>query len=157
MDWDFQAFDEPQPQESGDRLDLEAGVHDLQILAVSETPETLLLELAHDDRRYWWVKCNLQKSQRWARILVGQLVGSLAMTAEEWMSTDSGDLVGRRVLTEVVHKVKPSGKTFVNVWKFMPIPQLEQEAVAKAAPKARTPAARVKAASPGIGSDDIPF
>jgi len=39
----------------------------------------------------------------------------------------------------------------------MPIEQLVQEAAAVAKRPARTPAAKVKAASPAIGSDDIPF
>jgi hypothetical protein len=46
---------------------------------------------------------------------------------------------------------------FVNVWKFMAIPQLAEEAAVVAKRPARTPAAKVKAASPAIGSDDIPF
>jgi hypothetical protein len=158
MDWNISA-DEPQQAapESTERMDLPEGVHELQIKTVAEDTTQLVLELAHEDRRYWWVKVSLKKGQAWARVLVAQLAGALALSEQEWADTASDDLTGRRVMAEIRHRAGNNGRVFVNVWKFMAIPQLEQEAVEKAKRPARTPAAKVKAASPAIGSDDIPF
>jgi hypothetical protein len=71
--------------------------------------------------------------------------------------TQSDDLTGRRVMAEIRHRVGTNGRTFVNVWKFMAIPQLAEEAAEVAKRPARTPAAKVKQTAPAIGSDDIPF
>lgn len=157
MDWDI-FTGEPQQETTarGERLDCPEGEHELKIESVQETADELKLELSHDDRRYWWIKCYLKKNAGWAKILVGQLVGALAMGRDEWLGSPKDELVGRRVRAEIYHKVKPDGRLFVNVGRFMPIEQLVEEAAAKAKP-ARTPAAKVKAASPAIGSDDIPF
>ena len=134
------------------------GWHEFQIKRVTEDPAVLRIELAHDDPRYWWVKVTMHKGQKYARILAGQLAAALAMTPDDWESNDSGDLVGRRVRADITHKAQ-GGRLYVNVWKFGPIEQLAEEAAAiKPEPKpARTPAAKVRAASPAIGSDDIPF
>jgi hypothetical protein len=99
----------------------------------------------------------LKKGQTWARVLVAQLAGALALSEQEWAETQSDDLTGRRVRAEIRHRAGDNGRVFVNVWKFLPIEQLEQEAAVVAKRPARTPAAKVKAASPSIGSDDIPF
>ena len=159
MDWNI-SVDEPQQAatESTERVDLPEGVYDLQIKTVAEDATQLVLELAHEDRRYWWVKVSLKKGKDWARVLVAQLAGALALSEQEWSDTQSDDLTGRRVRAEIRHRVSPTnGRTFVNVWKFMPIEQLAEEAAVAAKKPARTAAAKVKAASPAIGSDDIPF
>jgi hypothetical protein len=158
MDWNI-SVEEPQQAvaEGTERMDLPEGVHDLQIKTVAEDTTQLVLELAHEDRRYWWVKLTLKKGQTWARVLVAQLAGALALSEQEWADTQSDDLTGRRVRAEIRHRAGNNGRVFVNVWKFMPIEQLAQEAAAVAKRPARTPAAKVKAASPAIGSDDIPF
>jgi hypothetical protein len=67
------------------------------------------------------------------------------------------DLTGRRVMAEIRHRLGNNGRVFVNVWKFMPIEQLADEAAVVTKRPARTPAAKVKQASPAVGSDDIPF
>jgi hypothetical protein len=77
------------------------------------------------------------------------------MGAAEWLATPIDDLTGRRVRAEVYHKVDKNGRQWVNVGKFLPVEQLEQEPAARRT--ARTPAAKVKQASPAVGSDDIPF
>jgi hypothetical protein len=156
MDWNI-SVEEPEQAAttSTERMDLPEGVHELQIKTVSEDTTQLVLELAHEDRRYWWVKVSLKKGQTWARVLVAQLAGALALSEQEWADTQSDDLTGRRVMAEIRHRVGTNGRTFVNVWKFLPIEQLEQEAAAKR--PARTPAAKVKQTAPAIGSDDIPF
>jgi hypothetical protein len=157
MDWDISVDEPQQTAVSGDRQDLPEGTHDLQIKRVAEDQAQLVLELAHEDRRYWWVKVALKKDQRWARALVGQLAGALAMSPQEWSETPMDDLTGRRVRAEIYHKGRDNGRVFVNVGKFMPIEQLVEEAAEVAKKPARTPAAKVRQASPGIGSDDIPF
>lgn len=158
MDWNI-SVEEPEQAApaSTERMDLPEGVHELQIKTVAEDTTQLVLELAHDDRRYWWVKVSLKKGQTWARVLVAQLAGALALSEQEWADTQSDDLTGRRVMAEIRHRLGSNGRTFVNVWKFMPIEQLAEEAAEVAKRPARTPAAKVKQTAPAIGSDDIPF
>jgi hypothetical protein len=158
MQWNI-SVEEPEQAApaSTERMDLPEGVHELQIKTVSEDTTQLVLELAHEDRRYWWVKVSLKKGQTWARVLVAQLAGALALSEQEWADTQSDDLTGRRVMAEIRHRVGTNGRTFVNVWKFMAIPQLAEEAAEVAKRPARTPAAKVKQTAPAIGSDDIPF
>jgi hypothetical protein len=156
MDWDISVQEPEQAApESTERMDLPEGVHELQIKTVAEDATQLVLELAHDDRKFWWVKLSLKKDQNWARVVVSQLAAALALSPQEWLETQKDDLTGRRVRAEIRHRAGQNGRLFVNVWKFLPIEQLEQEAAAKR--PARTPAAKVKQASPAIGSDDIPF
>ena len=158
MDFDY-STEEPQQAApaNGDRVELPEGVHELQIKTVAEDQTQLVIELAHEDRRYWWVKVTLKKGQPWARVLVAQLAGALALSEQEWAETQMDDLTGRRVRAEIRHKAGNNGRLFVNVWKFLPIEQLEQEAAEVARRPARTPAAKVKQTAPAIGSDDIPF
>lgn len=143
---------EPVTQE---RMDVPEGVHEFQVVQVLESPEKLEVRLQHDERRYGWVFCKLPKSAGWAKRIVGQLAGSLAMSQEEWLAGDAGDLVGRRVRAEIVHK--QGDRLWVNVVRFMPIEQLAVEAEAVARRPVRTPAAKVKQSAPAVGSDDIPF
>jgi len=131
------------------------GIHEFGIQQVLEDAQRLEVRLVHDDRRYGWVFCKLPKDKGWAKKLVGQLAGALAIGADEWASSEAGDLVGRRVRAEIVHR--QGDRLWVNVVKFLPIEQLADEAAVVAKRPARTPAAKVKAASPAIGSDDIPF
>jgi hypothetical protein len=158
MDWNI-SVDEPQQaaQASGDRVELPEDTHELKIMTVSEDATQLVLELAHDDRKFWWVKVTMKKDQGWARVLVAQLAAALALSPQEWSDTQKDDLTGRRVRAEIRHRAGDNGLLFVNVWKFLPIEQLEQEAAEKAKRPARTPAAKVRASAPAIGSDDIPF
>ena len=158
MDWNI-SVDEPHQAapESTERMDLPEGVHELQIKTVSEDTTQLVLELAHEDRKFWWVKVTFKKDQNWARVLVAQLAAALALSAQEWSDTQMDDLTGRRVMAEIRHRAGNNGRVFVNVWKFMPITQLADEAAEVAKKPARTPAAKVKATAPAIGSDDIPF
>ena len=158
MDWNI-SVDEPQqaaPESTG-RMDLPEGVHELKIKTVAEDKTQLVIELAHDDRKFWWVTVSLKKDQNWARVLVAQLAGALALSPQEWSDTQKDDLTGRRVRAEIRHRAGQNGRLFVNVWKFLPIAELEQEAAEVATKPARTPAAKVKATAPAIGSDDIPF
>jgi hypothetical protein len=155
MDWNISVDEPQQAAPSSERVELPEGVHELQIKTVAEDATQLVLELAHDDRKFWWVKLSLKKGQDWARVVVSQLAAALALSPQEWLETQKDDLTGRRVRAEIRHKAGNNGRLFVNVWKFLPIEQLEQEAATKR--PARTPAAKVKATAPAIGSDDIPF
>ena len=158
MDWDISVQEPEQAApDNTERMDLPEGVYELQIKTVAEDTTQLVLELAHEDRRYWWVKVSLKKGQTWARVLVAQLAGALALSPQEWSETQKDDLTGRRVRAEIRHRAGQNGRLFVNVWKFLPIEQLAEEAAVVAKKPARTPAAKVRAASPAIGSDDIPF
>jgi hypothetical protein len=61
-------------------------------------------------------------------------------------------VLGQTVIAMVEHYTSKAGKVSAVIKKYLPGP-----ASAPAAKPARTPAAKVKAASPAIGSDDIPF
>jgi hypothetical protein len=61
-------------------------------------------------------------------------------------------VLGQVVIAMVEHYTSKAGKVSAVIRKYLPGP-----ASAPAAKPARTPAAKVKAASPAIGSDDIPF
>ena len=155
MDWNISAHEPQQAAPSSERVELPEGVHELQIKTVAEDATQLVLELAHEDRKFWWVTVTLKKDQNWANVVVSQLAAALALSPQEWLETHKDDLTGRRVRAELRHKAGNNGRLFVNVWKFMPIVELAEEAATKR--PARTPAARVKASASAIGSDDIPF
>lgn len=159
MDWDVFSDDEPQAAAAttGEKVDLPEGVHELQIKRVAQQGGDVLLELAHEDRRYWWAKVNAKRGQAWAKALLRTLAEALGMTADEWAAVALDDLVGRRVRGEILHRVDKNGRTWVNVVKFLPIEEPAVEAVEAQKRPARTAAAKVKAASPAIRSDDIPF
>jgi hypothetical protein len=61
-------------------------------------------------------------------------------------------VLGQVVIAMVEHYTSKAGKVSAVIKKYLPGPVPPQ-----AAKPARTPAARVRAASPAIGSDDIPF
>ena len=155
MDWNISVDEPQQAAPRGERVELPEDTHELKIMTVSEDATQLVLELAHDDRKFWWVTVTLKKDQNWCNVVVSQLASALALTPQEWLETHKDDLTGRRVRAEIRHRAGNNGRLFVNVWKFLPIVELEQEAAAKR--PARTPAAKVKQTSPAIGSDDIPF
>ena len=138
-----------------ERVEVPEGTHEFRIEQVLEDAQRLEVRLVHDDRQYGWVFCKLPKDKGWAKKLVGQLAGALAISPDEWASSEAGDLVGRRVRAEIVHR--QTDRLWVNVVKFLPIEPLADEAAVVATRPARTPAAKVKAASPAIGSDDIPL
>jgi len=157
MDWNISAEQPQQAAPRSERVELPEDTHELKIMTVAEDATQLVIELAHDDRKFWWVTVTLKKDQNWANVVVSQLAAALALSPHEWLETQKDDLTGRRVRAEIRHKAGNNGRLFVNVWKFMPIEQLAEEAAEVAKRPARTPAAKVKATAPAIGSDDIPF
>jgi hypothetical protein len=72
----------------------------------------------------------------------------------EW---DERELKGKMATVETVLALSKAGNEFVKVVAWKPGPEPLPKAVREAAPPARTPAAKVRAASPAIGSDDVPF
>jgi hypothetical protein len=136
-----------------ERQDVPEGVHELQIVQVIEDPAPLDVRFQHDDRKYGWVFCKFPDGDSRADARLATLINALGMTKAEWDATPPGDLVGRRVVANVWHRGRDNGAVWVNVSAFMPI----EEAAVVAKKPARTPAAKVRAASPAIGSDDIPF
>jgi len=162
MDYRFSTDDSAAAETTSqqERVDLHEGVHELAVKTVAEDDTQLVLELAHDDRRYWWAKLTLKKGHGWARALVAQFAGALAMTEAEWLRTNTGDLVGRRVMAEIRHRRSDTGRVFVNVVAFAAIPELEDEAKSVLRRSPRTAAAKVRASAGEAnvgGADDIPF
>lgn len=148
---------------------LDEGEHRLQIQAITDAAERLEISLAPDDRRFGWVFCKLPREASWARRIVRSLAASVAVPADRWQEAISGgDLVGRRVIARVYHKLGRDGRTWVNVAAFKPAPELlAAEAVetasaspqaerAVAQPSARTATQKADKASQ-MPDDDIPF
>ena len=163
MEWPTFPDEDAPATATGEKRDLPEGRHAVQIKRVEETPETLRLELAHADRQYWWAKCRLPKAARWAGKIIADLAGALAMSPADWQSTETGDLVGRWVTAEIVHKQRDDGGVWVNVVGFSPAPATAgkpdwRDEVPAKAPARRTPHQKAKAAAAEAGDgDDIPF
>jgi len=82
-----------------------------------------------------------------------QLAEALGLQADGNTLRVSPDaVIGQVVIAMVEHYTSKAGKVSAVIKKYLPGP-----VAAPAAKPARTPAAKVKAASPAIGSDDIPF
>jgi hypothetical protein len=159
MDWPAdEDLEDTAPATQSERLDVPAGTHEFQIKQVINDTDQLEVRLVHDDRRYGWVFLRLQRGAKWANVLATQMRKALGISSDEWKSLEYDDLVGRRLLADIRHKPKPSGGNYVNVWSFSALPDEPQpERTPTPQPVARTPAAKVKAAAPGITNDDIPF
>lgn len=159
VDWDINLDDDETTTARPERERVPEGKHELKVVQVIQHDWGLDVRLAHDDRQYGWVFMRLQHGRKQDEIRLKQMCRAFAITTAAWKAMDPGDLVDRRIVAEIVHKVDKNGTLWVNVWNLYPIEQLAEEAAAiKPEPKpARTPAAKVRAASPAIGSDDIPF
>ena len=148
----------PQPQQqTQDREPVPEGTHDFQIVRVSNEDYGFKLVLDAGDNGLRWVFHRMDSKREKNRYLLRDFLRSLAISLEEWRGMDPTDLVDRRIRAEICHNVDKNGTLWVNVDKFLPIEQLAEEAEVVARRPARTPAAKVKQASPAIGSDDIPF
>ena len=71
----------------------------------------------------------------------------------EW---DERELKGQMATVETVLALSKAGNEFVKVVAWKPGPAPLPKEVREAAPR-KTPAQKVRAASPAIGSDDVPF
>lgn len=157
----FEEFGQTPAASGGRREEVPEGWHGFKIARIVEDGERLELQLAHDDPGYWWVKLRITKANtpKWARKLVGELAGALAMSPAQWSSTPATDLTGSRVEAEIRHR-QVDQKTFVNVWGFRPAAEAaEPEQTPAPKPAARTPHQKAKAAAAdaGEGEDLIPF
>ena len=157
MDWvlDDEAFEQATP--AADRELVPEGEHEFKIERASEDAKHLGLAMSHADKRYKWVWPNLPKGTDLGTRLGSELRRALGMTREEWHRHAIDDMVGRRVVAEVYHRVVDSGRTFVNVRKFHPAkdpaPAVER---AVAEPSSRTPV-KPPARLANVPEDDIPF
>ena len=165
MDWNI-AIDEPFPADVHTQLPEErtivpVGTHVATIRRAEEgpnqwktdetsNPDGICLKLRLAVGNHKFIFHDLPKHQPW---LAKQLADALGIVPEgNTLRVVPSEIEGREVTVEVTHYTAKSGNVSAVVKKYVPMP-----AAAKATPPARTPAAKVKAVSPGIGSDDIPF
>jgi hypothetical protein len=73
--------------------------------------------------------------------------------AGEW---DEKVLKGQHATVETVLALSKAGNEYVKVAAWKPGPEPLPKEIREAPPR-RTPAQKVRAASPAIGSDDVPF
>jgi hypothetical protein len=155
MDYDWGIDDvEAKPEPRAEREPLADGRHELQIMRVLQEQGRLIIALAHEDDRWAWVWFKPPHDAGWAKPIVASLATACGLSKAEWLATDPGDLVGRRVAAEVYQKVGKNGLTYVNVSKFH-----EAAPVKPAATKAppRTAAQKDDARIKEQYADDIPF
>ena len=82
-----------------------------------------------------------------------QLAEALGLQADgNTLRVSPDEVIGQVVIAMVEHYTSKAGKVSAVIKKYLPGP-----VAAPAAKPARTAAAKVRAASPAIGSDDIPF
>jgi len=113
-------------------------------------PDGICLKLRLSIGQHKFVFHDLPKHLPW---MAKQLADALGIVPEgNTLRVVPEDIEGREVTVEIVHYTSKSAKVSAVVKKYVPM-----QAAAKTTPQARTPAAKVKAVLPGIGSDDIPF
>ena len=101
---------------------------------------------------YQFVFHDIPHDKSW---LARQLAEALGIRAEDGtLSIKPGEIEGRELTVDVKHYTNGKGITKADVKAYVAAATVT---AAKTTPPARTPAAKVKAVSPGIGSDDIPF
>lgn len=146
---EFMEEERPAPAQTRDREMVPEDTHDFTIERASEEGDDLKLALRHADDRYAWVWANTPTTKDWGKRILSSLAKALGLSPAQWNALEVGELVGRQVRAEIYHKIGNSGRTFVNVRKFL------------ASGAAPAPAAKAKpkrpAAAPAIGDDDIPF
>lgn len=146
-----------------DRPIVPAGTHRLTIRAAEvgpnqyrtheRNPDGTCLKLRLElDRDHKLIFDDLPQHQPWRGAQLGEALG---LQADGNTLRVSPDVVsGQAVYAVVEHYTSKAGKTSAVVKRYMAPPT----PVATSKPSAaRTPAAKVRAASPAIGSDDIPF
>lgn len=159
IDDEFQDVHETRPEE---RQIVPAGTHRLTIKAAEvgpnqyrtheRNPDGICLKLRLElDRYHKLVFDDLPQHQPWRG---AQLAEALGIQADGNTLRVSPDVVsGQTVVAMVEHYTSKAGKTSAVVKRYITAEKPE----APRSPAARTAAAKVKAASPGIGNDDIPF
>jgi len=165
MDWDMN-IDEHFPADVHTQLPEErtivpVGTHKAVIKKAEEgpnqwkvddtsNPDGICLKLRLSIGQHKFVFHDLPKHLPW---MAKQLADALGIVPEcNTLRVVPEDIEGREVTVEIVHYTSKSGKVSAVVKKYVPA-----TGAAKTTPPARTPAAKGKASSPAIGSDDIPF
>jgi len=159
IEWAMEDIGRPVDGRAEERELVPEGTHRLKIIAAEVGPNPhktseknpdgicmmLRLEL---DGRHRWVFHDIPKHQPW---LGAQLAEAIGLQADGNTLRVSPEVVkDKTVLATIEHYVSKAGRTSAIVKRYMAPDQKQQR-------PARTPAAKVKAASPAIGSDDIPF
>lgn len=153
MDYDFGTDDfAAEPKAKAERELLQEGRHELQIKRVQPEPGRLVVALAHESDRWAWVWFKPRHDADWAKPIVASLAAACGLSRAQWLATDPGDLVGRRVAADVYQKVGSNGLTYVNVSKFHEAAPIEP--VKKSPPRTAGEKAMKTAMEP---NDDIPF
>lgn len=139
-----------------------AGTHKLLIKAAEvgpneyrthdRNPDGICLKLRLVlDQHHKWIFDDLPEHQPWRGAQLGKALG---IEAEGNTLRVSPDVVsGQTVYAIVEHYTSKAGKTSAVVKRYLPPPP----AATIKPVAARTAAAKVKASSPSIGSDDVPF
>jgi len=165
MDWDMN-IDEHFPADVHTQLPEErtivpVGTHKAVIKKAEEgpnqwkvdetsNPDGICLKLRLAVGNHKFIFHDLPKHLPW---MAKQLADALGIVPEgNTLRVVPSEIEGREVTVEVTHYTAKSGNVSAVVKKYVPM-----TGAAKTTPPARTPAAKVKASSPAIGSDDIPF
>ena len=165
MDWDIN-IDEDFPADvhktlPEERTIVPVGTHVATIKLAEEgpnewkktdaNPDGICLKLRLSIGQHKFVFHDLPKHMPW---MAKQLADALGIQPDgNTLRVVPSEIEGREVNVEIVHYTSKAGKVSAVVKKYLPTPV----GAAKTPPPARTPAAKVKSVSPGIGSDDIPF
>lgn len=162
---DFKITDDvQQTATTGEREIVPVGVHNMEIREASEGPnefkqcdenptgECLKLRLATNGGSYQFVFDDIPQHLGWRAKQLAAACGQ--DVSKGLLSLNPADLVGRVIQVEISHyTAKATGKTRAQVKRYLP-----GKPSATARKPARTPAAKVAAASPApFPADDIPF
>ncbi len=161
---DFMLDDDfpPATQTLEEREIVPVGIHAMTIRNVEEgpneykrsdaNPDGLCIKLRLSTGAYKFVFDDIPKHLGWRAKQLADAVGILPVNGK--LSLTPGDLADKTVTVEISHYTSKAGKVSAVVKRYVPA---QQKAAAGAAKPARTPAAKVRAVAPAIGSDDIPF
>lgn len=160
MDWfEFEEIEAVATEPTRERELVPEGEYTMTIERASSTPGEYKVALAHDDRRFSWVWATMPTDKTWGQRQIVGLAKALGYEAAPWKAAAPEDLIGRRVLVQIYHKLGNTGRTFVNVRSFSQATEAAPPSAQVAAPawkRARTADQKVKAETRAAG-DDIPF
>jgi cell division septation protein DedD len=155
---DDDAAASPNPE---DREIVPAGIHTMTIRNAEEgpneyrrsdaNPDGMCLKLRLSTGAYRFVFDDIPKHLGWRAKQLAEAVGIIPVGGSLSLATD--ELADKVVTVEISHYTSKAGKVSAVVKRYV----AAAEKPAAAAKPARTPAAKVKAASPEVGGDDIPF
>jgi hypothetical protein len=150
-DWMDDDFGAPAPAARPERELIPDGTYELEIVDAIDEPDRLQVRLAHENKGYAWVFCNIPKTKDWGKRIAHELREALGIAKGGLMAAvAAGELKGRRVKVRVYQRVSGE-RTFVNVAEI----HKADDKPAPAPVVARTP--RQKADRAATATDDIPF